>query len=110
MSEVAYAPAWAIALNAAQAAPRCGAKTRSRMVCASPAMANGRCRMHGGTSTSWRTPEGMKRLRQAPFKHGQRGAEARQAARERGAARREMKALSALLSELDDLMQGSAQP
>ena len=110
MSEVAYAPAWATALNAAQAAPRCGAKTRSSTVCASPAMANGRCRMHGGASTGQRTPEGMKRLQQAPLKHGQRGADARQAARERGLARREMKALSALLGELDDLMQGSAQP
>ena len=66
--------------------------------------------MHGGTSTGARTAAGLERLRQAPLKHGQRGAEARQAARERGAARREMKALSALLSELDDLMQGSAQP
>ena len=73
-------------------------------------MGNGRCRMHGGTSTGARTAAGLERLRQAPLKHGQRGAEARQAARERGAARREMKALSALLSELDDLMQGSAQP
>jgi hypothetical protein len=52
----------------------------------------------------------MERLRQAPLKHGQRGAEARQAARERGAARRKMATLSALLRELDDLMQGSACP
>ncbi|WP_305798588.1 HGGxSTG domain-containing protein [Tropicimonas sp. IMCC6043] len=27
--------------------PRCGAKTRSGSPCRSPAMANGRCRMHG---------------------------------------------------------------
>ena len=67
--------------------------------------------MHGGASTGRRTPKGMERLRQAPLKHGQRGAEARRAARERGVvAQREMKALSALLSELDDLMQRSAQP
>ena len=29
---------------------RCGARTRSGMPCRSPAMANGRCRMHGGKS------------------------------------------------------------
>ncbi|MGH1575073.1 HGGxSTG domain-containing protein [Methylobacterium sp. P31] len=27
--------------------PRCGAKTRSARLCRSPAMPNGRCRMHG---------------------------------------------------------------
>jgi hypothetical protein len=30
--------------------PRCGARTRSRSPCQSPAMPNGRCRMHGGKS------------------------------------------------------------
>lgn len=30
--------------------PRCGAKTRSWKPCRSPAMTNGRCRMHGGKS------------------------------------------------------------
>src|SRR5690606_2932983 len=29
---------------------RCGARTRNGTPCRSPAMANGRCRMHGGTS------------------------------------------------------------
>ena len=29
--------------------PRCGAKTRSGTPCLSPAMANGRCRMHGAS-------------------------------------------------------------
>jgi len=28
--------------------PRCGAKTRKGTPCKAPAMANGRCRMHGG--------------------------------------------------------------
>jgi len=32
------------------AAPRCGAKTRRGTACQSPAMPNGRCRIHGGTS------------------------------------------------------------
>ncbi len=31
--------------------PRCGAKTRKGTPCKSPAMKNGRCRMHGGKST-----------------------------------------------------------
>ena len=31
-------------------APRCGAKTRKGTLCKAPAMANGRCRMHGGTN------------------------------------------------------------
>ena len=30
--------------------PRCGAKTRKNTPCQSPAMPNGRCRMHGGKS------------------------------------------------------------
>jgi hypothetical protein len=33
-------------------------------------MANGRCRMHGGTSTGPRTPEGLKRAQRANWKHG----------------------------------------
>ena len=51
-------------------APRCGAKTRSKTPCKSPAMANGRCRMHGGKSTGPRTPEGLERSRKANWKHG----------------------------------------
>ena len=31
--------------------PRCGAQTRRGTLCLAPAMPNGRCRMHGGTST-----------------------------------------------------------
>ena len=31
-------------------AARCGAKTRKGTPCQSPAMSNGRCRMHGGNS------------------------------------------------------------
>lgn len=30
--------------------PRCGARTRKGTLCRSPAMASGRCRMHGGKS------------------------------------------------------------
>ena len=51
-------------------ASRCGAKTRSGTPCKAPAMANGRCRMHGGKSTGPRTPEGLERSRNANLKHG----------------------------------------
>ena len=52
------------------AAPRCGARTRAGCPCRAPAMANGRCRMHGGRSTGPRTPEGLARLAAARTKHG----------------------------------------
>lgn len=41
---------WMCALEVARKAPRCGAKTRRSNQCQSPAMSNGRCRMHGGKS------------------------------------------------------------
>ena len=56
-------------------APRCGAKTRKGVSCRAPAMANGRCRMHGGKSTGPRTPEGLQRSRKANWKHGYYSAE-----------------------------------
>ena len=51
-------------------APRCGAKTRKGTPCQCPAMANGRCRLHGGLSTGPRTPEGLANSRKANWKHG----------------------------------------
>jgi hypothetical protein len=54
--------------------PHCGAGTRAGHPCRSPAMANGRCRMHGGKSTGPRTVEGLERCRTAPLKHGRRSA------------------------------------
>jgi hypothetical protein len=51
-------------------APRCHAKTRRGTACLSPAMANGRCRMHGGSSTGPKTAEGRERIRRASTKHG----------------------------------------
>ena len=42
-------------------APRCGAKTRAGLGCQAPGMANGRCRIHGGTSTGPRTARGLAR-------------------------------------------------
>ena len=57
--------------------PRCGARTRSESRCRQPAMANGRCRMHGSLSTGPRTAEGLARARQARWKHGFASAETR---------------------------------
>jgi hypothetical protein len=49
---------------------RCGAKTRTGQSCKSPAMKNGRCRMHGGRSTGPRTQDGLLRSGRAHRKHG----------------------------------------
>ena len=48
---------------------RCGARTRNGKRCRSPAMPNGRCRMHGGLSLG--PPKGNN-----AFKHGRYCAEA----------------------------------
>jgi hypothetical protein len=55
--------------------------------------------MHGGASTGPRTAAGRERCRAAPWKHGGRSAEGRQAARDRGEARK-------VLAALDDLLRG----
>jgi hypothetical protein len=68
-------PGWRTTLPRAQAAPRCGARTRSGCPCRSPAMANGRCRMHGGASTGPRTREGIARIRAARTRTGLYSAE-----------------------------------
>ena len=57
--------------------PRCGAKTRRKTSCQSPAMANGRCRLHGGLSTGPRTAAGIERIRRANTRHGWRSQAAR---------------------------------
>jgi hypothetical protein len=52
-------------------APRCGAKTRAAgCSCRQPAMANGRCRFHGGKSTGARTAAGRARCARARRTHG----------------------------------------
>ena len=51
-------------------ARRCRARTRRRSLCQSPAMTNGRCRMHGGMSPG--APKGNKNA----LKHGRYSAEA----------------------------------
>jgi hypothetical protein len=49
--------------------PRCGARTRKGSQCKSPAMPNGRCRMHGGKSPG--APKGNRNA----WKHGHYSAE-----------------------------------
>jgi hypothetical protein len=51
-------------------APRCRARTRRGSLCQSPAMKNGRCWMHGGTSPG--APKGNKNA----LKHGRYSAKA----------------------------------
>jgi glucans biosynthesis protein len=55
--------------------PRCEAKTRKGIPCQSPAMPNGRCRMHGGKSPG--APKGNRNA----WKHGRYSAETLQARR-----------------------------
>jgi hypothetical protein len=57
------------------ASPRCGAQTRAACPCRQPAMANGRCRLHGGKSTGARTESGLARVRANRLVHGARTAE-----------------------------------
>lgn len=45
--------------------PRCGARTRKNTACQAPAMANGRCRMHGGKAT------GAPKENKNALKHGE---------------------------------------
>lgn len=52
-------------------APRCLARTRRATACQSPAMPNGRCRMHGGASPG--APPGNRNA----HKHGGYGREMR---------------------------------
>lgn len=58
-------------ITAAWEAPRCGARCkRTGEPCRAPAMPNGRCRLHGGKSTGPRTPEGIRRIKEASTVHG----------------------------------------
>ena len=67
-------------------AKRCGARTRSGKACQSPAMENGRCRMHGGPSPG--APKGN----QHAYKHGHYSAEAIARRRDLSALIRELRA------------------
>ena len=66
------------ALLKANAAPRCGARSkRTGKPCQGAAMPNGRCKLHGGKSTGPRTAEGLERSRRANWKHGHFSREAK---------------------------------
>src|SRR5215813_8955804 len=66
------------ALIMANAAPRCGARSkRTGKPCRAAAMPNGRCKVHGGKSTGPRTPEGLERSKRARLKHGYYSREAK---------------------------------
>ena len=69
--------------------PRCGARTRRGTPCRSPAMANGRCRMHGGRSP------GAPRGNSNALKHGRYTATAIAERRELAALIRSMRRLVA---------------
>jgi hypothetical protein len=49
-----------------QQAPRCGAKTRKGSPCQSPAMPNGRCRVHGGPSPGSAYPGNRRSVSYSP--------------------------------------------
>ncbi|HVC62094.1 MAG TPA: HGGxSTG domain-containing protein [Acetobacteraceae bacterium] len=77
-------------------APRCGATTRAGCSCRSPAMANGRCRMHGGASTGPRTAAGLAKASAAATRHGGYGVAAREHLRGIGALMAETRRILAL--------------
>lgn len=99
MSNEPHAPGRQAALKQAGAAARCGAKARREggSPCGQPAMANGRCRLHGGKSTGPRTPEGLKSSRRARWKHGYYSARAKAERADARATMRELRDLEALL-------------
>jgi len=72
---------------------RCGARTRRHTACRGPAMANGRCRMHGGKSTGPRTVAGLERSRRARWRHGVYSRETRATLAESRRRWRELRAL-----------------
>jgi hypothetical protein len=72
---------------------RCGAKTRAGMPCRSPAMPNGRCRMHGGKSP------GAPRGNTNAWKHGNYSEAAKA---ERSFVKQLLKNAQELLSEGED--------
>ena len=77
-----------VSIHAMHAAPRCGARTRQGTPCRAPAMANGRCRMHGGNLRGG--PPGNRHA----WKHGRYSREAIERQREVTALVRSMRELA----------------
>src|SRR5215831_21317307 len=93
------------ALLKANAAPRCGARSkRTGKPCQGAAMPNGRCKLHGGKSTGPRTPEGLERSRRANWKHGN----SREAKAERSRLRAALLALRDLCGSIYGLLSNTA--
>lgn len=84
-------------------AARCGAKTRRGTPCQCPAMANGRCRLHGGLSTGPKTAAGIERIRRAVTKHGYYS---KSATEERRQGRAELRALREAIAVLGTMGKG----
>jgi hypothetical protein len=89
-------PSWRQHLMLAWSSPKCGAKTRRGHPCRSPAMPNGRCRMHGGAS-----PGAPKGPCNGMWRHGLRSAAAIERRRRKAA---EMRSLRQAIRELAQLV------
>ncbi len=78
-------------------APRCNARSkRTGQACRQPAMANRKCRLHGGLSTGPKTLDGRERSRKTRWEHGFYSVDAKQ----------ERKSLTDLLKETKELLKG----
>jgi hypothetical protein len=99
MTAAPHAPTFDDRIAMARSARRCGARRKhDGCPCQQPAMANGRCRIHGGKSTGPKTPEGAERARQAALRHGFYTAEAKA---ERRLAHSALVGLRAALANVD---------
>ena len=83
-------------------APRCGARTRAGCACQAPAMANGRCRMHGGRSTGAASEAGREQIRAARTIHGGYGAAGQDALHRHDGAMRALRQALRLLDQGDE--------
>ncbi len=82
------------------------ARTRAGCGCRQPAMANGRCRFHGGKSTGARTEAGRGHACRARLVHGMRSAEAIALSAAAAAAHRRMGTLIAAVSRPHEVGEG----
>jgi len=82
-------------------APRCGANAkRTQLPCRSPAMPNGKCRLHGGASSGPKTTEGLERAKKSNWKHGRFSVSAKARRKEGAGLLREVKSLLLQMKEM----------
>lgn len=88
-------------IEAAWAAPRCGARRKyDGQPCQRPALrGRKRCALHGGKSTGPTSVEGLERSRRANLKHGMRTREARAEQKRRVVELRQARRILAVLSK-----------